>query len=235
MINVIKSEFYKLRHNKSYWAIVLIAIIFYTYLLVHTTIAESYDANMTSLCGILPIFGALIVISITRSDYTSGTMKNIVSVGVSRTSIYFGKLITAFLASMLIFVLEAIITTVIYANNNLDITIDFMLFIKSFALQALIVLNYCVIFFLIGNVIKNSALAFAICFVIYMFAAAAFGLVGNYLHVSNLANYELGTIAGAVEKVNISTVAVEHLLCISVIIVIFSVIGSLVFKKLEIK
>ena len=59
---------------------------------------------------------------------------------------------------------------------------------------------YTVIFFLLGSIIHSAALAVSLSFAYYLFGAFAFGYVGSFLHISGLADYELGSVATAIEE-----------------------------------
>lgn len=235
MTRVIKAELYKLSHNKAYIGIMIISIAFLIGMNIAIPETGSFKSAIVTIADMIPMVSILIIIGLTQSDYNEGTMKNVITSGVSRTSVYFGKLIAAFIATMILFFFEAIITVGFAVYHDQKITIDILFFIKTFLLQSFVMLNYTVIYYLIGNIIKSPAFAVTISFAVYMFGAALFGLAGNYLHISNLANYELGVISRNVEKINVSTVAIEHLVAITAIIIIFSIIGNAIFKKQDIK
>ncbi|MDF2906924.1 MAG: transporter permease [Herbinix sp.] len=106
MISYIKSEFYRMLHSKGSYLFILICSV----LLVSANVVlavvgkteENFPYNNTSFSlslfySYLPIVFLLCVsvASIVFSnEYTNHTMKNSISYGISRGSIYFGKLIT---------------------------------------------------------------------------------------------------------------------------------------------
>ena len=235
MNRILKTELYKLKRNRSYWAILLLTVVSFVGLSYFdnevVTVKEAFSSSAT----MVPLLGAIAVIGIAHLDYNEGTLKNTVTCGISRMNIYIGKLIAAFIGAMGVFLIEAILSVGYAIINGSPISIDVFFIIKSFALQALIVLNYTVIYFMIGTLIKSSALAISISFAIYLFGTFVFGYVSHFLHLSGLMNYDLGTLSVAIESVTIQNVTIVHLLVTTVVVVCISFIGGILFSKQDIK
>ncbi|MFR7592824.1 MAG: ABC transporter permease [Longibaculum sp.] len=235
MSRILKTELYKLKHNKAYWAILLLAIIAFVGLGMVDDSKESFNMAIASSSSLVPIFGAVVVIGVAQADYSDGTMKNVVSSGISRPAIYIGKMIAAFIGSLGVFLIEAIVSVGFVVYNGSPVTLDVLFIVKSILLQMVIVANYTVVYFLLGSIIRSSALAISISFVFYLFGAFAFGYVGNFLHISGLLDYELGTVATAVEQVSIKSVTFMHLGVVTCIILVVGCLGMFFFSKQEIK
>ncbi|MHC5247544.1 ABC transporter permease [Enterococcus sp. LJL90] len=113
MFNFIRGDFYRLLHTKSFWiteAVVfvftLIAIFSMSTVTMVTVNGESatsgnsvssitgFTAIQLSLTSMLLYFMLPLIILVLGSEYSKGTLKNIVTVGVSRTSFFFGKFIS---------------------------------------------------------------------------------------------------------------------------------------------
>ncbi len=235
MSRILKTELYKLRHNKSYWLILLISIVCFLGLAYLDNTQTNVNEIVASSAAMVPLFGVVITIGIAQSDYNDGTLKNVVSSGISRMSIYIGKLITAFIGSLGVFVVEAVIGIAAAIYHGSSVQIDILFVVRSISLQAFIILNYTVIYFLIGNFIRSSALAVTLSFALNLFGTFAFGFVTNYLHVSGLMSYELGNVAAAVEKVTIENVTFMHLGALTLVIVGFAILGGYIFSKQEVK
>lgn len=235
MNRILKTELYRLKRNRSYWAILLLTIVSFVGLYYIDNEVISVKEAFSSSASIVPLFGAIVVIGLAHSDYNEGTLKNTVTCGISRMNIYIGKLIAAFIGAMGIFLIEAILSVGYAIINGSPVSTDILFFIKSFALQALIVLNYTVIYFLIGTLIRSSALAISISFAIYLFGTFMFGYVSHFLHLSGLINYDLGTLSSSVESITVQNVTIAHLLVTTVVIVCMSFIGGMIFSKQDIK
>ena len=106
MISYIKSEFYRLLHSKgSYLFIIVCSVLLISanvVLAVVGHVEESFAYNNTSFSlslfySYLPVI-YLLCISVASivfgNEHNNHTMKNSISYGISRGSIYFGKLIT---------------------------------------------------------------------------------------------------------------------------------------------
>lgn len=235
MSKIIKTELYKLQYNKSFYLIILVLIAAHIGLAFIDPKDNSFDVIMTSFSSLLPLFSAVVCISLTQNDYNAGTLKNIVSSGVSRTAIYFGKLFVIFIATAILFLVEAIASIIMLFVTTPDVTIDIAIILPSVLLQLVVALNYTVVFFLIGNVIKSSAFAVICCYVFYLFDAYVVGCIGNFLHISGLDDHALGAVTTAVEKISVDTVSIVNLGIITVIIIVFALIGTIVFSKQDIK
>lgn len=235
MHKVVKAELFKLKRNKAYWFILLLSFGIYLALGLMTDEKISFQDAIASSASIVPLFSALVAISVAQADYNDGTMKNVVSTGISRTSIYIGKLLAAYIGCMGIFLIEAIMSVGFSVYGGATVTMDAFFIIKAVLLQAVVVLNYTVIFFLLGSIIHSAALAVSLSFAYYLFGAFAFGYVGSFLHISGLADYELGSVATAIEQVNVNTVTMLHLGIVTIIILFFTYIGAFCFNRQEIK
>lgn len=235
MSKIIKTELFKLKHNKNFYVTIIVMIAAHIGLGMIDNDQSTFADYMTSFSSLLPLFTAALCIALVQNDYNWGTLKNVVSSGISRKSIYLGKLFVVFIATAILFVIEGIVSLgVLYATMP-NITIDFAVIIPSFLIQIVVALNYSVIFFLIGSVIRSTGFSIILCYVIYLFDAAAFGYVGNFLHISNLSDYSLGGVTLAVENISVDTVSIMHLGVITVVIIVAALIGSIAFSKQDIK
>ena len=235
MSKIIKTELYKLKYNKSFYLIILVLIGAHVALAFLDPEDNSFDIIMTSFSSLLPLFSAVVCVSLTQSDYNAGTLKNVVSSGVSRTSIYLGKLFVVFVATAILFLVEAIASLVMLFVSTPNVVIDFAIILPSILLQLVVALNYTVVFFLIASVIKSSAFAVISCYIFYLFDAYVIGCIGNFLHISGLDDHALGAVTTAVERVSVDTVSIVNLGIITAIIVVFALVGTIVFSKQDIK
>lgn len=235
MSKIIKTELFKLKHNKNFLVILVLLIAAHIGFGFIDKEDTTFADIMTTFSSLLPLFSAVVCVALAQNDYNCGTLKNVVSSGISRKSIYLGKMIVAFIATAILFLVEGIVSIVMLYVTMPNITIDFAVIIPALLLQIVIALNYTVLFFLIGSVIRSAAFAVITCYIIYLFDAFAFGYIGNFLHISDLADYSLGGVTTAVEKLSVSTVSIMHLGIITVIIIVAALIGSFAFSKQDVK
>lgn len=112
MLNFIRADFYRLLHTKSFWiaeviitVMAFISIVSMTSFVVQvedlSTAGEGsanaltgYSAVGQSLGSALIYYMLPLVILVLGSEYSKGTLKNIITTGVSRTSYFLGKFLS---------------------------------------------------------------------------------------------------------------------------------------------
>lgn len=119
MLNFIRADLYRLSKSKSFWiteGIILLLVILAVVSNgdVGVTLGDStqttgslaemtgFLAIQTSLSSMLLYYSLPLVMQVLGSEYTKGTMKNIITVGVSKSAYLFGK----FLVYALVLVLQ---------------------------------------------------------------------------------------------------------------------------------
>lgn len=112
MLNMIRADFYRLRHTKTFWltlaitvAICVLAVTMGSsgsMILVNgepvneTAAADINGITATGFASNSMVFYCVLplIVIVLGSEYSKGTLKNIVTTGVSRTSFFFGKFIS---------------------------------------------------------------------------------------------------------------------------------------------
>lgn len=132
MFNFIRGDFYRLVHTKSFWITEAIILVFtmisifsmsaVTTVTVNGESASSAASNISSINGftalqlslspVLLYFTLPLIILVLGSEYSKGTLKNIITTGVSRTSFFFGKFIS-FLAVLFMQILAIALVSLI--------------------------------------------------------------------------------------------------------------------------
>ena len=115
MINYIKSEFYRLFHGKDSYIFIAISTILLVSINIllatvkHSDSSFSYASTSFSFNMFSNSFTVIFLLCITvacivfGNEYTSHTLKNSISYGIPRGSIYLGKLIVEFVYAILSF------------------------------------------------------------------------------------------------------------------------------------
>lgn len=112
MLNFIRADFYRLVHTKSFWiaeaiisAMALISIVSVANLVVQmndapeagqevASVLTGYSAICQSLSNNLIYYTLPLIILVLGSEYAKGTLKNIITTGISRTGFFIGKFLS---------------------------------------------------------------------------------------------------------------------------------------------
>ena len=193
MINLLKGDFYKLKRSKSFYICTSICVgliaFFAAYIAIDyasfeklkeqvylSTFAWIYlPFNETSfLPTFMPIFQAIFITMFVTSEYTSGTIKDGVSLGYSRTKIYLSKLITVSVGSIIMMLaaifstgLAAILIFGIYGSFSIN---DLLQLVRMAGISGLLFIGFAGIFLMVGTLVKNMghSMAINICIVIFL-------------------------------------------------------------------
>ncbi|GGH86189.1 ABC-2 type transport system permease protein [Pullulanibacillus pueri] len=116
MGNLLKTEWYKLRKDRSFWVLtgflVIFAILYPLILEVgkEANVNDFYRGNILSInSDIVRLFPAILAGFFIASEYSMGTMKSIVSSGNSRVRMYFAKLTIFSIGSIIIMLILPIV------------------------------------------------------------------------------------------------------------------------------
>lgn len=251
MLNLLRADFYKLRRSNSYFICLGILVLFVAYIIIDFSSSAHIKEQLSPstfhwtymlfnekafLPYFIPLFQAIFITMLITSEYSTGTIKDSVSLGFSRMQIYISKLITLSVGTILMMIV-AIFTTAItsifvfgvYGSFTL---FDMLLLFRMLLIQVLLYTAYASVFLMISFLIKNigGTMAFNIFFCLILGSLSS--LVGN--------SY-LGRI---LLLMNFSPTAVPHPRTVDIRIaiivglaylIIFSGIGGLTFKKQDIK
>lgn len=251
MLNLLRADFYKLRRSKSFFICLGIVILFVAYIIIDFSSSAHIKEQLSPstfhwvymlfkerafLPYFIPLLQAIFITMLITSEYSTGTIKDSVSLGFSRMKIYMSKLITVSVGSILM-MLAAIFTTAItsifvfgmYGSFSM---FDLLLLLRMFLIQVLLYTAYGSIFLMIAFLIKNigGTMAFNIFFSLILGSLGS--LVGNsYLgRILLLMNFSPTSIPHpqAVDIRIAFAVALSYL-------ILCSGIGGFTFKKQDIK
>ncbi len=263
MINILKSDFYKLFRMKSFYicgilATILSALnILLTFFNLNLNYGE-YAAQIAKLYGCsgfwgfqmglssAPLFFIILISIFVSSEFSHGTIKNTLSVGNSRTSVYFSKLITSISAvimySLICAVVSCIIGTAFWGFGE-DITrSEYLDLLRMMGLYYLAELARISLFVMIGFLLRNTGATIAMNLLLAMGVADIIvslinKLINNIPSVDNfdLKKYLPSTYCSNFLSLSISkeTLVTGLIVCVSSI-VLFSTLGWFIFKKRDI-
>lgn len=197
MLNFIRADLYRLSRSKSFWiteGIILLLVILSVVSngSVGVTLGDStqtaggltemtgFLAIQTSLSSMLLYYSLPLVMQVLGSEYTKGTMKNIITVGVSKPAYLFGK----FLVYALVLVLQIVAICVVsfvagtviggIGYNDLSQIENLLYYFVSFVLILLATSSFAV---LVLYLTKNTAVSIlATIFIPMAFAIARISL-----------------------------------------------------------
>lgn len=252
MLNFIRADLYRLSKSKSFWiteGIILLLVILSVVSngSVGVTLGDStqtaggltemtgFLAIRTSLSSMLLYYSLPLVMQVLGSEYTKGTMKNIITVGVSKPAYLFGK----FLVYALVLVLQIVAICVVsfvagtviggIGYNDLSQIENLLYYFVSFVLILLATSSFAV---LVLYLTKNTAVSvLATIFIPMAFAIARISL-------PNWKFLEYLDFQGGLEMVTMTTIqtweTVQPIFLGSLISLLLCLLAAhLVFKRQE--
>lgn len=240
MSKIIRTELYKLRHNMGFIVLMLVSVALYGGLnYMSETSAEAVSAftQMGSFSFLIPVFAAVATASIVCDDYQLKTMKNILSSGVSRSSIFFGKYITSMLATFLLLLLDAAVTMIICVSfkgfGTHDVVMQQLLI--NIALQTVVVLIFNTFSFVIASLLKSAKTTIILSAILYLMDGAIFSGLANLTKIKMIDGLSLSMVETDINNFAMSSndylILGGHLL----LAVLLLMIACAQFKKAEIK
>ena len=251
MLNLLRADFYKLRRSKSYWISlgVLAAIVAYIGIDIGSLGDKKEELSPSTIHWIymmfkekaflpyfMPVFQGIFITMLITKEYNTGTIKDSVSLGFSRWKIYFSKLITVSMGSILMMLSSAFVTGVtaifvfgLYGAFSLQ---DLLLLLRMFLIHGLLYSAYSSIFLMTAFLIKNigGALIFNIFFSLIIGSFASLfgnGYLVRILLISNFSPTAVPYPLGIDLKLAIAAALSYLIICIG--------IGGVTFKILDIK
>ena len=254
MLNYIRAEVGRVLKRKYFWNTVLIPLIIAAlgcwgmiYMNHQGMNAEQALSLEHYLMIGVGMFGAsvymlvMFVDMITMEEYKNNTIKNIVSSGLSRVKIYLGKeisiLITALIALAIILAGSLLIgyilleinspETISQSMQNFGITLVGCIFIWSGAA--------CMFHFL-GSFIKNGTAATLIYVILFVLLGSTLNILGEYISpiFDAINRIWLGTQLDIVCETGTVEAMIEAILVGIGYIVVFSILGSILFKRVDV-
>ncbi|RLK63039.1 lantibiotic immunity ABC transporter MutG family permease subunit [Atopobacter sp. AH10] len=144
MINIIKSELYKIKHTWLPWIHIVLPIAYSLlfYVASKTTGLKNFEKSniiqiyFTLLGAVIPIILSFVTSKVSDMEISAGKFQMMLSTTKSRTKAYLGKLIVLELGFIISLTLAIVIFAILSGyQNNLDWVIEFFLIvISSFSL-----------------------------------------------------------------------------------------------------
>ena len=244
MKNLLKFEYRKLFTSKVFYiCCILSAALVGAYAITTNQLLGSAVSNYPTADFVIKVMNnsyisiilAIFIAIFACSDFTHETMKVILSKGYSRQNIFLSKLICVLSASLIMFIFSIIIAFIIGTTTYAHTGVSTNLF-KILCVQAIIILAFSSLFFMVSMILKKAGSAIAINIVSTMIISVLLIVINQVLNIKkfSLDSYWLGSLFS-----NVSTISVSHellmrgLICSIIYIICFIIIGFFVFKSNE--
>lgn len=241
MINVFKTEIYKLFHNKTFYWSCALTVLFV--ILVNTSLNGIDDEEPLTMVGILcsafscvPLFTLITTIGLTQKDYSERTLKNTICCGISRSSIYWGKYFAYCISSLILFALAILVAFAYGLYAGLELKMDFPLLLTTLGIQEVISLCYTLLYHAVGNIVtKSQGIATLAALCASSLSTIILTYVGQVINFNDLIDYDLSIIEDTFRKSaeNINTFI--HLGIACGVYVLIGFLGYYIFSKKEIR
>lgn len=256
MLSYIKSEFYRIWHNKgSYLFIAICSLLLVSSNIILAAVkaaepsfsyASTYFAFSTFYSSIIFVFFLCISVAsiIFGNEHSNHTMKNSISYGINRGNIYFGKLIVEVAYAMIAF---AIIT-------GMDILTAYLLLENSGIEHLYLLLKVC--FVVLPLLLCAIAVTNCFLFILESMGSAVGAVLGILLALPLVSNFlgmkfQVFALLAKVLPYNLLTKmdfdyekielilpgngAIDYWLIGIIELIVFALVGFVVFRKKEIK
>ncbi|WP_368652817.1 ABC transporter permease [Ornithinibacillus sp. 4-3] len=249
MGNLIKAEWYKLRKDRTFWFLILLLIatsIFYPLLIIFDEGAELikisnfYQSDLLNaniyVIKLIPCVLAGFFIS---KEYSSGTMKNIVSSGNSRARIYFAKLIVFSMGAVIISIIIPIILT-----GSMAVYLGFpdmpewSYFVKTIGFFILYAAAFASLMTFFATILTDTGKAIAFMIIFFQMAEGILTTIAEYIpYFEPLVENSIFYLLWNIEIVaSLNSRDLLNMIFIPIIsIAVFGGLGGFVFQKKEIK
>ena len=249
MGNLLKTEWYKLRKDRSFWVLLLILFgfaVFYPLLINPDALPtgnDFYRGHILSInTDIIRLFPAILAGFFISSEYSLGTMKSIASSGNSRIRLYFAKLTIFSIGSAIIMLVLPIFmlgASLIYFGFNL--MPDWTFFLQTIGLIALYAVAFASIMAFFSTILTDSGKSIAFLILFIALGGSLLEYIGS--KISFLEPLILHSIFMTQPSILLidqvgqwsGEDVVTYIVVPIVTFIVFGILGSLLYRKKEIK
>jgi ABC-2 type transport system permease protein len=249
-MNVVKSEFYKLKYSKPFYICLFICIglvAFFGISIQRGDVEGAANADgavslleRTLDLPFLTIIFAVFVSLFVSAEFLNGTMKNYVSKGVNRVHIYLSKLVSCGTAVLTMYVayvaLSCIMGTILWGFDPHGIA-SFPNMAAMILGEGLLMLAYTSVFLLVSMWLRSSGASIAVNISIVSFLpiflrAISFIFGGGIMLENYWISVNITALASLTQENDVVLQGVIVGLCY---LASGTIVGSVLFKKIDIK
>lgn len=238
MNRIVKAELYKISNVPSFIFSLLFALpagILWAALATAgggVTLLDVY----TGIGSYANIFLITLIVLYVTNDYEKGTIKAIVSSGVSKSKIYFGRMLVSVLIAETGFLL-ALLGTTIYVVPFTDLQSPdwtVMQYASSIIIQMLFVLLYAAIGYFIAVVVRKQTFATLSAVLLVGLEPLLVGGLSKAFHI-NLSVFDVSAISQEMESLQITgSVLAGCAVFVAVAAILSVVVGARIFVKRDV-
>lgn len=251
MLNLLRADLYRLRRSKAFFICLGLLAAIVSYIIGDFSSSAHIKEQLSPstfhwiymlfqekafLPYFMPVFQAIFITMLITNEYSTGTIKDPVSLGFPRTKIYLSKLMIVSLGSLVMMLVAIFFTSVtsiivfgIYGSFTMN---DLLLLFRMLFIQGLLYTAYGSVFLMIAFLIKNigGTMAFSIFFSLILGSLGS--IIGN------------GPIGRVLLFMNFTPTAVPHPqvedIWIAIVVafsylILCSSLGGFTFKKQDVK
>lgn len=248
MGNLYKTELYKLKKDRSFRTLLCILILF-SLLYPFTTNIDSasklslddyYIYNILSINNdIIKLLPCIFAGFFITSEYSNGTMKSIVSSGNSRLRIYFSKLTMFSIGSVIILIILPIfMTTTAAIRFDFNGTTDWMFIFKTYGLLTIYGAAFASVMTIIATIFTDNGKTIGFLLMFFALINSLLGFIASKLtFLKTIIKNSVFMQYPNIYKVNqLDHSEVFTLIFVPILtFIVLGILGSLIFRKKEIK
>lgn len=265
MMNVLRSELYKLYRARIFWILLAIAGTFSLFITVllfleekgllmeQVTIEvegdqalEGFNVLLDSLMQPDTFFtylsAAVLSSFFITSEYTNGAIKNIVSVGHKRRSIYAAKFLTTWFGTIYLYVFMVgtffFFTSIFFEIGPFPDRQEWVDALIAFGLTCLLIGVFCAIIAFFSIVMRSAAVAlFATVGFYFVFSTALNMLASQYTFFDDILEYSVFEYMSlmSVDSVHDGSFISSLILVTLATFILFTGVGMLLFERKDIQ
>ncbi len=241
MKKIVSAEMYKVRHNLSFFVSMIASVpLGALFTIVMCLVPEVTMPDIISgVVSYYKIFFIVMIAMYVTNDYEKGTIKAIVSSGVSKSRIYFGRLLVSIVISELMFLMSAAGAWICAVVRNVPAASGGQVwgareYAESIVIQMLAVVLYAMVGYFISVILRKQVISImAAVFILYFEPMAAQNL-GKIIH-ADLSILDFSNTVVQMEELNITgSVLLGFAIFIVIVGVLTCIIGTEVFKRRDI-
>ncbi len=219
MMNGLISELYKLLHARIFWVLLVIAAVLSVFitglifleekglLMEQITVEVEEDNRLEGFYMLIEsvvapdtffvyLFAALLASFFISNEYANGTIKNIVSIGYKRYTIYTTKFLVVWFATIVVFismvVTFSIFATLFFELGDFPSKTEWLTAGKAFGYTCLLIGSFSAISTFISIHVRSSAMALVVTLGFYLVFSTGMGMLGQqYTLFADLLRYSV--------------------------------------------
>ncbi|SDM81339.1 ABC transporter permease [Sediminibacillus halophilus] len=247
MGNLMKTEWFKLRNDRSLWVLTGIII---AYAVLQTMMDRLDGGELAQLNDyyqyyalsfneqIVSYIPCILAGFFITSEYSRGTMKSLASSGNNRTRIYYAKLVMFSVGAIIISITMPVVMTAISTIAGFPGSLDWSYYLQTIGLTILYAAAFASVMAVFSIMFTDSGKTIGFLLLFFMLADTLLGMISSKLaflkpvHDNSVFQLSKKIIEinqlGGTEVIKVTVVPVVTFL-------VFGMVGSLIFKHKEIK